>query len=95
MWAVTNCKHTDNSRLKIDKHASWYVFPGSRLAEERVEGVIAPADCLVTGHLSVGLYAMLQTVQLPAGIAHLHSGLADMDGDTLALKWIICNGIWD
>ena len=29
---------------------------------------------------------MLQTVELPACIAHLDSGLTDMDGDTLALK---------
>ena len=28
---------------------------------------------------------MLQAVQLPAGIAHLHSGLAHVDRDTLTL----------
>ena len=32
---------------------------------------------------------MLQTVQLPAGIAHLDTGLADMDGDTFTLKRVV------
>ena len=55
------------------------------LAEEGVEGVVTTADGLVGGHLAVGLDAVLQAVQLPAGIADLHSGLAHVDGDTLTL----------
>ena len=61
------------------------MLPRPRLAEEGVEGVVSPADGLVGGHLSVGLDAVLQAVQLPAGIAHLGTGLADVHGDTLAL----------
>ena len=76
---------TNYSWFQIDEHAPGNVFSSSRLTEEGVEGVISASDCLVTGHLSVGLDTMLQTVQLPAGIAHLDSGLADMDGDTFAL----------
>eukprot|EP00955_Chlamydomonas_euryale_P057554 356816-Chlamydomonas_euryale.AAC.3 len=34
-------------------------------------------------HLAVGLDAMLQAVELPAGVADLATGLADMDGDCL------------
>ena len=29
---------------------------------------------------------MLQAVKLPAGIAHLNTGLANMDGDTFTLE---------
>ena len=55
------------------------------LREERGEGVIATHE-LVRGHVSVGLDAMLQAVKLPAGIANLAAGLADVDRDALTLK---------
>ena len=61
------------------------MLAGTSLAEEGVEGVVAAADGLVGGHLTVGLDAVLQAVQLPAGIADLHSGLAHVDRDTLTL----------
>jgi len=77
---------TDDSGLKVDEDGSRHVLAGSGLAEERVERVVASADRLVARHLTVGLDAMLQTVQLPAGIAHLHSGLADMHADALTLQ---------
>ena len=64
------------------------MFPGPGLAEEGVEGVIATPNCLVTGHLTIRLDPVFQTVQFPAGIADLHSGLAEMDGDTFTLKTI-------
>ena len=62
------------------------MFPGARLAEEGVEGVISSADGFVGGHLPVWLYAMLQTVELPAGIADLHSSLPNVNRDSLTLK---------
>jgi len=34
-------------------------------------------------HLAVWLDAVLQAVELPAGVADLASGLADVDGDCL------------
>ena len=77
---------TYDSRLQVDKHSSGNVFPGARLAEEGVEGVVSSADGFVRGHLPVWLYAMLQTVELPAGIANLHASLSNVDGDTLTLK---------
>ena len=61
------------------------MLPGARLAEEGVEGVVSSADGLVGGHLAVGLDAVLQAVQLPACIADLAAGLADVDGDALTL----------
>ena len=61
------------------------MFAGSGLAEEGVEGVVAAADGLVGGHLAVRLDTVLQAVQLPAGIADLDTGLANVDGDALTL----------
>ena len=62
------------------------MLAGPGLAEERVEGVIAAADGLVAGHLAVGLNAVLQAVQLPAGVADLDARLPHVDGDALALE---------
>jgi len=61
------------------------VLASAGLTEESVERVITASDGFVTRHLTVWLDAVLETVQLPAGVAHLHSGLADMYGDTLSL----------
>jgi len=55
------------------------VFASSGLAEERVEAIVASANSLVRGHLSVRLNAMFQAVQLPASVADLHTCLADVD----------------
>ena len=60
------------------------VLAGAGLAEEGVEGVVAAADGLVRGHLAVRLDAVLEAVQLPAGVADLHARLADVDGDNFA-----------
>ena len=62
------------------------MFASSSLAEERVEGVVSSPDGLVTGHLAIRLDPVLQTVQLPAGIADLDSGLANVYADTLTLE---------
>ncbi len=62
------------------------MLAGTSLGEEGVEGVISSSQRLVGGHLPVGLDAMLQAVELPAGVADLAAGLADVDGDALALR---------
>ena len=79
-------KHTNYSWLQINKDSSGDVFAGTSLTEEGIERVITTSNCLVTWHLSIRLDAMLQTVQLPAGIAHLDTSLTYMDGDTLTLE---------
>lgn len=76
---------TDDSGLQVHKDSSGNMFASSGLAEERVEGVVPSSDRLVAGHLTVGLDAVLQAVELPACIADLSSGLADVDRDTLSL----------
>jgi len=77
---------TDYSRLKVDEYSTRDVLASSGLTEECVEGVVSTSNCLVARHLTIRLDAMLQTVQFPAGVAHLHSGLADMDADAFTLQ---------
>ena len=67
------------------------MFAGASLAEEGVEGIISATNGLVRGHLAIRLDAVLQAVQLPAGVAHLDSGLADMDADAFTLKHKMTN----
>ena len=76
-------KYLTNDRgLQVYKDGSGDVLARAGLGEEGGEGVVPHG--LVGGHLAVGLDAVLQAVQLPAGVAHLDAGLADVDGDALA-----------
>ena len=62
------------------------MFSSSSFTEEGIERVISSTDGLVTGHLTVRLDAVLETVQFPAGIADLDSGLSDMNWNDFTLK---------
>jgi hypothetical protein len=62
------------------------MFASSSLTEECVERVVTASNCFVRGHLTVRLDTVFQTVQLPAGIAHLDSSLSNMYTDTFPLK---------
>ena len=77
---------TNYGWLKVNKDGPRHVLAGAGLAEECVEGVIAASDGLVAGHLAIRLDPVLQAVQLPTGIAHLHPALAQVDGDYFTLK---------
>ena len=61
------------------------MLSSSSLAKEGVEGVISAADGLVGRHLAVRLDTVLETVELPAGISDLDTGLSSVDRDTLTL----------
>ena len=61
------------------------MFSSSSLTKESVERIISSSNCLVTGHLAIWLDAMLQAIQLPAGIANLDTSLTNVDWDTLTL----------
>ena len=61
------------SHLQIQEHAARHVLAGTRLGEERVERIVTATDRLVGGHLSIGLNAVLQAIQLPASIADLRN----------------------
>lgn len=67
--------------LKVQKDSAGDVLSGTSLREKGVESVVTTTDGLVRGHLTVRLDTMLQTVQLPAGIANLDTGLTDVDGN--------------
>ncbi len=61
------------------------MLAGAGLLEEGGEGIVdVGGRLLVGGHLSVGLNAVLEAVELPTGVAHLDAGLADVDGDAFA-----------
>jgi len=72
----------DNRWLEVDKDGPGDVLACAGLAEEGVEGVVSTSDGLVRRHLAIRLDPVLQAVQLPAGIADLHSGLTNVDRDT-------------
>ena len=75
----------DNGWFKIKEDGSWDVLSGTSLGEEGVESIITTSDGLVRWHLSIRLDAVLQTVELPAGVPDLTAGLANVDTDTLTL----------
>lgn len=87
LWADrTVAKLTNNSGLQVNKHCPGNVFPGASLTEERIEGIISTTDSFITGHLAIWLNTVFKAIQLPAGIAHLNTGLASMDWDAFTLK---------
>merc|ERR1719460_1789635 len=59
----------DDRRLEVDEDRARHVLARARLREEGVEGIVATADGLVRRHLAVRLDAVLEAVQLPAGVA--------------------------
>lgn len=69
----------DDGGLQIDEDGARDVLASAGLGEEGVEGVVAAADGLVAGHLAIGANAVLEAVELPAGVAHLDTGLTDVD----------------
>ena len=73
-----------DSGLQINEDSSRYMLPSTSLREEGGEGVIPKS--LVRRHVAIRLDAMLQAVELPAGIANLATGLANVDGDALTLE---------
>ena len=75
-----------HARLQVDEHGTGHVLAGAGLGEEGAEGVIAVSHRLVGGNFAVRLDAVLEAVELPAGVAHLDTGLADVDGDAFALE---------
>ncbi|KAB1256461.1 hypothetical protein Cadr_000027387 [Camelus dromedarius] len=67
----------------VYEHCPGHMLASTCLTEEGVEGVISSPNGLVTWHLAIGLDAVFQAVELPAGIADLDTSLANVDGDAL------------
>merc|ERR1719487_952723 len=77
-----------HGRLQVNHHATGHVLSSAGLGEEGVEGIVPAANGLVAWHLSIGLDAVLQAEQLPASVANLDAGLADVDAKSLThLVW--------
>ena len=55
----------------------------SSFVEESGEAVVS-SILVISGKSSIRLQSVLQTVELPTGIAHLTSGLADVNRDTFS-----------
>ena len=81
--AVQNIVLTNYSRLEVDENGPGYVLSSSSLGEKSVERVITSSNSLVRWHLAIGLNAVLQAVQLPAGITDLNASLSNVDRNTL------------
>merc|ERR1711934_972178 len=69
----------DHGGLEVEIDGAGHVLPSPGLREEGVEGVIATADGLVGRHLAIRLDAVLEAVELPAGVTDLATALADVD----------------
>jgi len=63
------------------------MLSSTSFTKEGVERVIATTHTFIGRHLSIWLNSMLQTIQFPAGITDLGTGLTNMDGDTLTLNY--------
>ena len=59
----------DDGRLEVDEDGARDVLAGPGLSEEGAEAVVDLAGGLLRGHAAVGLDAVFEAVQLPAGIA--------------------------
>merc|ERR1719331_3164578 len=73
----------DDRRLEVDEDGARDVLARAGLREEGVEGVVAAANRLVRRHLAVRLDAVLEAVELPAGVTGLDAALAKVDRDNL------------
>ena len=70
--------------FQVHKHDPEHMLASSCLTEEGVEGVISSPNGLVTWHQAIGLDAVFQAVELPAGIADLDTTLTSINGNALA-----------
>ena len=78
-----------NGGFQVEEDGTGNVFSGSGLAEEGVERVVTTSDGFVRGHLTIRLDTVLETVEFPAGITDLTSGLSEVDRDALTLKILL------
>ena len=78
----------DDGGLEIDEDGARDVLAGSGFAEEGVEGVVGYTEGGVTWHHAIGLDAMFQAVEFPAGVANLDPGLTYVNADDFSHFWI-------
>ena len=69
----------DHASLQVNHHCPGHVTVATSVAEEGTERTVAASVDLVS-HYAVRRDAVLEAVQLPAGVAHLYPSLADVEG---------------
>jgi len=74
----------NDSWFQVEEDGTGNVFASSSRAEEGVESIITSTDGLVRRHLTIRLDTVLETVQFPAGITDLDSGLSEMNRNALS-----------
>merc|ERR1739848_153777 len=67
----------NHSRFKIYKHSTGNMLTSSGLREESGKRVISKS--FIGGHVTIRLNAMLEAIQLPAGITNLATSLTNMN----------------
>ena len=70
--------------LQVKEDCARDMLSSPSLAKKGIEGIISDSNGLVGWHLTIRLDAMLQAVQLPAGVTDLDTGLTDVDGNALS-----------
>jgi hypothetical protein len=78
----------NNSWFEIDEDSPRNMFTCIRLEEEEIERIVTNADGLIRWHLTVGLDATFETVELSTPISDLDTGLSSVSGDNFA-HWIV------
>ena len=91
MTALGTCLPAPVSEKKVLKESSPApmalsdgIFKGRHLTNCQRRMIIN--HWAVSAHLAIGLDAVLEAVELPAGVTNLDPGLADVDRDALTLK---------
>ena len=59
----------DDRGLQVTHHTARHRLASTSLGEEGVECIVTTANCLVAGHLTIRLDAVLEAEKLPASIA--------------------------
>ena len=65
--------------LEIEVDSAGHVLASSSLGEEGVESIITTTNGLVGRHLTIRLDAVLEAVELPAGISNLNTSLTNVN----------------
>lgn len=74
-----NLNSINDHGFQVYKHCPGHMLASTHITEEGVEGVISSPSAI--WHLTFGLDAMLQAIEVPAGTAILDTSLTNTDGD--------------
>jgi hypothetical protein len=87
----TGTNFVNDGWFEIQHNGTRDVFSSTSLREESVESIVTSSDSLVRRHLSIRLNTVLETVEFPAGVTDLDTGLSDVDGDNFTHDYLKCS----